>query len=406
MDEQVGSEIIDRVAQVVKRILKAMLKIIKMALKVVAKFLRWIFSFIAANFAIVVPILLVIIVVAVIVYGLFNMFSGGYDNGSKTLSPISGIKGNAFYGQRYLYYDETYTTNDLANVYLNFTYDILKELNNYEGVQVKLDFTKAHNLLENRDKVNNITLSYAIALANKEAGATLLECTKDIQKYGFESAQKDVVLTTIGEYVFDNELVVGLAEDVIIQKLNEIYDKANSSFAYMKNVCKKILIKDYLCDGENGITNIQQKKYFGVVYMPKQDVTIKSTNIAIKVDEGATVDITMKNINEGSINEINSAVADSSWFNGGVFGNAFTCELKDYPISKFTAIDEENFSYLNQEKTLFQILKDGKLSVYFNEGIENFDEQTLMENFKSKDYLYLTLNSSDSFNVADIITEY
>lgn len=405
MDEQMGSAVIERVAQVLKMMLNAMLKILKTALKVVAKFLKWIFSFVMSNFAIVVPILLVVVVVAVVVYALFNMFSGGYDSGSKTLSPINGIRGDSFYGQRYLYYDDAFTTNDLANVYLNFTYDILKEVNS-SGVEVKLDFTKAYYSNENIQNVSGITLSYATALANKENDATLLECTKEIQNYGFDSTQKNIVFSKMSEYIFNNNLMGATAQNIIVQKLNEIYEAEDSNFAYMKNVCKKILIKDYLCDGENGISNIQQKKYFGVVYMPKQDMTINATNIAIKVDGDATVDVAMKNINEGEINEITSGTADSSWFNSGVFGKVLTCELKDYPISKFLAIDESNISYLQQEKTLFQILKDGRFSTYFNDGLENFEEQTLMENFKSKDYLYLSLNSGALFNVADIVTEY
>lgn len=396
MDESQG-------ASGAEEFVKTFMKILKAIFKTVARLIKWIISFFTALLPVLLPIIAIIAVVAIVVVAIGSIFSGGYDSESGTMSSFGGIAGDKFYGQRFFYYDEDFCANDLADTYLNFTYNILKDINQ-SGVNIQLDFTVPYNHENNIQKVTNITTAYSVTLSGLQGEVSLLECTRQIEKYGFTDAQGQTVLNKMAEYVANNCSTAGSA--AIVNALNGIYNKVNSDYAYMKNVCKKILIKDYLCETDNRVSGVEKKNYFGMVFMPKENVVIKSTAIAAVVDAGQTVEIFAKYASDGNTEVINSGSASETWFEEGGANEALECDYNNFILNKFNAFNVEDSNYLKQGKTLFEILKDGKFETYFKNTDFDYSEQKLLENINTSNYAYIQTKASLPFNMIDIVTEY
>lgn len=399
---------LQKIGNTIAQMAKALIRILKVAIKLVGKFIKWLVTFIASNFWIFL-IVAVIVIIAVVVVAIVSYFSsGGYDKDKGTMSSVSGVMGDKFYGTRFLYYDNELTSLDLQNTYLEFTYNLLYDIESASnGTIVNIDFTKPYN--ENTS-INEITTTYACALA--KTSGSLLECTTVINNYGFSEelkdgetrTQKETVLETLATTLSTGKAYTPNSYDEILNKIKDSYDK--ESFAYMKNVCAKILIKDYILEADKTATDIPKKNYVGFVYMPKQDVVMEETSFVFLVDDGKTVDITANYLSSTTDDELDTATADSSWFSGGMADKLLTCELNDYILTTFTAIDSNDLNYLSEEKTIFKIMRDNKFSTYFKDSANVESSESLLENVNTNNYFYLSLNSDSAYNMAEAFVTY
>lgn len=388
----------------IKEIMKTMIKLLKLAFKVVATIAKWVVTIISSLLPVLLPIIIVIVIVATVAVAISYFFGGGYDSSKGTVSSFGGVASDKFYGERFFYYDNEFTTNDLANVYLSFTHNILQDVENNAslGINLEIDFTT--NYAES-EKIASITKAYACKLAKKDSSATLLECTSEIKYYGFTPEQENIVFTSMAEYIY-NQGISSQEEDNIEHAIKTIYESDSYNYSYMKNVCKKILIKDYLCNEEGHISNVERKNYFGLVFMQKQNVVINTTNIAVIVEGEGTVDISVNyNGNENNVN-IETDTADSSWYVDGIAETVVECDLSDYVLNKFTAIDEQDIEYLKNGKTLFEILKDEKFNLFFKDTAKDYSEEKLLQNINTNNYVYVGTKSNSQFNIIDLVTEY
>lgn len=401
MDETV-SKVMDFISSVVK----AMGKLLKLAFKLIAKVVGWVFSILASSWIVLLIIAIIVLVVAVVAFVIHSIFGCGYDSDAGTVSSTQGIEGDCFYGQRYIYLENDFTTNDLANVYLNFTYDILKEASTGAGAPtINIDFTKAHNDASNKNKIEAITTSFAVAISGKEAGEQLLAYTSDIDNYGFTNEQKELALQAMASHLDASNIWEVDDSDSIYARLSAIYDDANSNFNYMKNVCKKIIIRDYLCEGENaGVSGVERENYLAMIFMQKKDVVFKETSIAVIVEDKSEVNLSINCVTGGEKSTITSATADSSWFSG-VAKNMLVGDLNDLELTEFTAIEADE-EYLKYGQTLFQILKDNKFLNYFKDTAGDYAIGTLLQNVNTSNYVYVESDAQTPFNMIDVFTKY
>lgn len=373
---------------------------LKGAFKVVKTFFVWIGGALASLMPMIIIIIAIVLIIMVVVGSIAYAFSGGYDANSGLISSVGGVKGDQFYGTRFIYYDEEYTALDLQDEYLEFTYNIL------EDVQNSITITLNGNYKEDT-QVKTFATNFANKLA-QSSGKTLLECTTIIQHYGFDESEtnaegkteKQVVLESLSSSL-SSHLKSGVGS--IYTELENAYDL---NFGYMKNVCAKILIKDYILDADKTTSNIPKKNYLGFVYMPKQDVIINTARFIYAVDQDKTVSISANYKNETLIEEIATDTADSTWFSGSVSNKYFECKFDKYILNEFTAIETNNQGYLSEGKTIFDIYKDGKGDVYFNNPQNVSSNVNLLESFKTNNYIYLQMQADSQYNMAESITDY
>lgn len=384
-----------KAASKVNQAIKHIAKIISHAIKILGQFASWLFGLLSSMLPILLPILAVVAAVLIIYCVVTSMFSGGYDPNKATMSSIGGIRGTQFYGARMFYYDDEFTAQDLSDEYKEFTYNILKKINSHHTINI--DFTKPY---ANNIQIEGIVIDFAKAISGSESNV-LLDITKSISHYGFTEENKLAVFNSMSNYLINNSYTVATSQN-LIAKLNEIYEQ---DFAYMKNVCKKILIKDYLIEGTNTIKDIPKKNFAGFVYMPRKMIMMKSSFI-FAVDEENTVDIAVNIKNNNEVTELATATADNTWMKDGYAENFLEFSSpEDILVSEFTAFNESNIQELSEGKTLFDVLKDGTFNNYFKNVNGSEDVSTLLENINSNNYVYLNLNGTAPFNYSELLAE-
>lgn len=382
------------IGNAIMQAMRALLKALKVAFKYIAKFIKWIFTIITSNVYVLIAVIAIILIMAAIIVAVALIENAGYDKDKGTMTSIGGVTGTYFYGERFLYYDDVHCSEDLADKYLEFTYNILNEVNN--ATTISIDFTAPY---QTSSQINAITISFASALSG-EGVTTLLEHTSIIDHYGFTEEERGIVLENIATYLLTNGYS-SATKELLLSQLRTSYD---NSFAYMKNVCKKIMIKDYILEPEKTAENIEKKNYFGFIYMPKQMVALEEASFVFAVDEEETVDFKMGYTNGVDDVLLEEETADSTWFNeDGLMEKALnTTKTKDYLLNQFTAIDESDIDYLSEGKTLFDILKDDKFLIYFKDTAGDYSEETLLKNINTGNYLYMQLTADAPYNMAEM----
>lgn len=411
MDEEESSEQQGTVKSVQKaggRVARAARKVGRAVVRTVRRIATSIaaaIGFIAGGGWIVILILVAVLILAAIITSMSMSVSvainGVYENGKFT--PSAGAVGDKFYGERFFYFDTAHSNEEIANTYITLSTGL-----------ITTELSLANSTLSlNASNIDAYSAQISINFAKSVSSLTdsekpLTYYTGGIDHYGLTSIESNTFLTTMAEYLHENGCAKNenTATD-IKEALENIY---NNDFAYMKNVCSRILIKDYIFNSETeGIIEMESKNYQGVVFMPKENLTITNTEFAFIVPQGYTVEASYNYVENGVPTEITTAVADSTWFEDGVIKNDFEINLTDYSLTKFEAIDENDINYLSNGVSLFKILKDGKLNNYFKDAT-NVDENTsvtdLLNNIKTNNYQYLKCNCDGYYIVADVLTEY
>ncbi len=389
-----------------KKSAKAMKEMLKAIGKAIWAVIKWIGTILASLGWWVWLIILVVIIVIVIVVAITSyasaMFNGEYQNG--LYSPGLGVKGDAFYGERYLYYDSAYSSEEMSGIYKEFTYNILRDVNEDSNYTISISFAIEPN---NNQAINNITYSYAKALSGSNNEEYSLNYhTNLIDHYGFTELETQTVIANMSNYLVSNGLVGGgVTQEALALKIREVFD---ADYRYMKNVCSKIIIKDYLFeDAESGLKELPKKNYFGMVFMPNKDVTITDSAFVAILDNTRTADIAVK-YKEGALppETIEEATADETWFVDGKIDVSLDVDLSEYPLSIFEAIDENNINYLAEGKSLFTMLRENTFETYFNDTLGDYSEQALLENIKANNYIYLDIDADSYFIITDSYSEY
>lgn len=401
-----GKKIADvgkKLAKTLKPMLKAFLQYLKAAGKTILAFLKWLIGIIIAYWWVFLIIAAVAIVLVCAISVVMWVLGAGWDENRCTVSSIGGVTGDSFYGTRFLYYDDIYTSNDLANTYLEFTYNILQEVNKINTISI--DFSTSY---ETNSQVNAIAVSFASALSG-QSGAILNAHTSVIDHYGFTDSEDDIVLENIANYVVTKGYTANNYESMLTL-LKNAYD---TELAYMKNVCKKIIIKDYILEDGEYTSDIEREDYFGFVYMPKQTVTLTKTSFIFVVDEGKQVKTKVMYSSGSEQTVLEEETADSTWFVDGMTEKSLdVTDSSNYTLNQFTAIDTSDLTYLANGKTLFQILRDEKFGVYFknidasdlNKNKTEAQEGTneiLLKNINTENCMYILMDADAPFNIAE-----
>ena len=386
-----------------KKISKALSKVARAIHTVISA----IVSFVAAFWWLILIIFGVVLIDTLIItifgMGITAGINGVYENGKYT--PSAGAMGDKFYGERYVYYDDTFSNEEISDYYTQLSWGLMNGaiqqgtiaitnfpadyLQSEDAVKIALSFTKSISSLTN----DNMTITYY-------AGG--------IDHYGLTETESNSFLNMTADYIIAKGYnSTGKTRENVF---NAITNTFNNDYSYMKNVCKRIIIKDFIFNAEDtGMINIEAKNYCGMVFMPKEDLTITNTEFAFIIPQGNNVTASYYEYSDGVSSQISTAEADSSWFKDGIIEELFKVDMSNNPLKKFEAIDTENINYLSDGVSLFTMLKDNKFNVYFNDIIVNIDTNTndLLTNVKTDNYQYIECecNSDGYYIFTDALTE-
>ena len=390
-----------KVAEASKKVASGIAK----AGKAIYSIISAIISFIGAFWWLILIILLIVLIVAIIIIvigmAITVGINGVYENGMYT--PSGGAIGDKFYGERYLYNDFAYSNSEISESYEEFSWGVIKGAIQKNVITIT-SFPESYSQSEDAIKVS---LDFAKSISSlHDDGMAINYYAGGIDHYGLTTSESENFLNLMADYLNDKHYNKnGSTKNDIYNALKDSFDE---EYSYMKNVCSRVIIKDFLFEEDSGIINIDSKNYLGMVFMPKEDITITSTEFAFIVPQGITVEASYNHVDESNTTELASDTADSTWFVDGIVEKSLEVNTSEYPIAKFSAIDEENMEYLAQGVSIFKLLKDDKFGVYFNDieiSVETTIE-TLLNNVKTESYQYLMCDSSGYYIVADILTEY
>lgn len=370
-------------------------KSLSAALKAIAPAIPYILIGIAI---IIAAVLIAFGLVALINY-IYKLVGGTYENGE--FSTHFGVKGDSFYGERFLYYDTSFSAKEIADNYKEMTYEVLMDLQNANKINANLSLGDDY-------KTDTATISIATNLAKEvssfsEDGQNITYYTMQIDHYGLNADERGKFIDVLNNYL-EGKGYNSATNKEIADAVEDMFD---AELSYMKNVCSKVIVKDYLYESkDDGLSGVRSKNYIGMVFMPREDITIKDTSIAFVVGQNVTVDASVNYVESGEVTNIASAQVDDTWFQfqDNLCEKFLDAELKQYPVKEFTAFDD-NKNYLSEEKSIFTLLKKDIFNKYFN-ATTDYSAENLIKSIKADNYIYVGCQSDSVFILGDTITDY
>ena len=235
--------------------------------------------------------------------GLFGGGSGG-SGGSGGMNSQFGADGNNFYAVRLVYKDDEQASKIILNDYANLVYGALDNVQGTEDYTININVTIPADKTADFDETTadekiknliNVLTEKAYVYDNPDYASlgvdistlTLAQKAKDIKYFGLDSAligqfkteivdnfvlfnfnMADGVLTftPTGEGTVDENTV----KSNIQAALDLYFEGLNSARS------EKYFVRDCALSGDSKLTNVEQKKYVAMMYLPRQNVTFKA----------------------------------------------------------------------------------------------------------------------------------
>ncbi|MBE7082505.1 MAG: hypothetical protein E7378_02350 [Clostridiales bacterium] len=362
--------------------------------------------------AIVILVIVLICVVLGTVTGVKNWLSKQFDFTKGAISSPYGITGETMYGARTIYEDVEQANLDIEASYGEFVCNILIDAKNSPNLYISATLDTATAYAEN-EFVTLVVNSIANEIT-KPADATgytnlpTQECIAKLENFGWTEDQKNTALEVIADDLVENGYnKIGENESTAQQIVDELTTIYSTNYSYMGNIAPKVYVKDYIPAGDETIQNITQEKYYGFVFMPKQNCEIKESSFTIITTGSNTATATLKLMSQGTASVVSQEqTVDNSWYDSqNQMPDKFYESGKiNKNISTFTAIDTNDTGYLSAGKSIFELLRQNKFETYFK-ATTDYSGNNLLENIKSNDYLYLQISTQQGIFIAEYETK-
>lgn len=349
-------------------------------------------------------LLVIILVAALIAVIVYVVTASDYDAENGLLSSMFGISGDKFYGARFVYEDDAVANLEIEDDYYNFTYSILQDTSSQTGLTITLSAD-----YRNDENVSQIVSNFANDLINNtNAPLATAQCILSIDHFGFSSEEIVVVIQSIAETLTENSWA-SASQSTIQTALSQAYELPK--YQTYSAVCPKLYVWDYILESEDDILEwLPKKDYCGMIYMPKEEVTITYTSFMFVVDGGYGVDVCLKQKTEGSdaIALGNTVNANASWYYDNHMQEYYECEF-NVTLNTFEAINTADLTALSTATSIYSLIKNGTYSIYFD-AVDEYSGQNLVNSVNDANYMFLSLENKDQysspFNVAEHIVEY
>lgn len=249
-------------------------------------------------------IILAAVAIASAVDSLFGGLFGGGSGGSGNMNSQFGADGNNFYAVRLIYKGDEQASKIILNDYANLIYGALDSVQGTDDYTINVNITIPADKKADFDettadeKIKNLmgvltekayvydNPNYA-SLGVDISTLTLAQKAKDIKYFGLDSA-------LIGQFkteIVDNFVLFNfnMTDGVLTftptgeNSVDENTVKANiqaalDAYFAGQNTSRseKYFVRDCALSGDEKLTNVEQKNYVAMMYLPRQNVTFKS----------------------------------------------------------------------------------------------------------------------------------
>ncbi len=344
----------------------------------------------------VVLIILVIVLLVIIISTVLAWIEGKTSADALQSNPY--ITNEHFYGLRTAYIDDEPLSNALQLSYKQYVVDVLERIDD-DGT-ITLNISLPADGFDNSTEVDTHITNMSLAIGNIIATGSsdyniesfMETLYPNINYFGFTDQNKTDVTAFFKSYLGGVVTVNG-------GNLNTSIDTAVNTLTYMSNLCQKVMIKDEIAE-ENGLYDLESKKYVGSVYMANKDVTLSGLSYVIN-NQNADKTSTTKLISYENSSEtiLMEKEVQENGQDINVFDPAGNPKIS---LKAFTSIDSENISQFSDGISLFEAMKliEKSGNQYFRQAEFTFDSETLtLYTWKPADEtsLYLEFTSNFSF---------
>ncbi len=398
-------------------------------------------------------IIFIIIAIIVIVATLFPfLFPDDSAGGSKGTASPFGMKGDMFYGGRFVYKDEVLSRNGLIEQYVDIVetsvenlqaqtyteivkgegeddvyYDVRLTLNltlpaddfNYEKLdltQFQTDYVDLYNIVGEIAKVaykvdNNVTEAPADLIETLDGikyfgfneqmiGSNIDDTTDNIIEIIYSSLAKTEVISIEEKLATDSDVSNYVpATNATLESLDEEIREniLQTGDAIDKVRAEKLFIKDYILeDAESYMEGIEKKNYVALIYMSKENVDFSYVSYTITIDKNADFAVTLTN--NGSEITLTKGEGENLGNEEETSELSYmfkTSENLKQVCNTTTIIDVSNLKQFTNGSSLFKVVsKASDYTIYLEETTDENDEKVLT--FKTGN-MYATFETDMEF---------
>lgn len=318
--------------------------------------------------------------------GLFGGGSGGTGGGS--MNSQFGADGNNFYAVRLVYKDDAQASKIILNDYANLVYNALENIDGTEDYSINInvsipadktadfDETTADEKIKN---LINVLTEKAYIYDNPDYSSegveistlTLNQKAEKIKYFGWDSALIGQFKTEIVDnfVLFNFNMIDGVLTFTPTgeNSVDEATVKANVQAAldaYFESLTtsrsEKYFVRDCALSGDGKLTNVEQKNYVAMMYLPRQNVTFNTIKFMVYGADTNNFKIEF-NGNEYSsfedwqIDDENTAYEYTIGQNLNFSASAvsgFDASLASTPTALYKLVDKANYTQTNADGIL------------------------------------------------------
>ena len=395
----------------------------KVAFNKIKDFIKKYGPYILWGILILLAVVVGIIVLVSIIGTIFPwLFSDG-DSSEGAASPF-GVKGDKFYGVRYVYEDnELARAGIIENYYqvLDKTINQIIEISvlevdgtsevvsitiqeqgklptdlDYANLEKLKDYENLYNYFENLAKTE-YKLEY-----NQESSLTLAENLDQIKYFGLLNRNeiKQLVQNYIENHIKPYLTIKQGETEIDISNTNfdaVATEKINLVLSAQKRTEKLFVVDKILTEEDSYVEDIQKLNYKYIIYMPKTDVKISSMLIALTNQAEYTLQMKNGEINIDLIEGTDETVDE----------NMKEYSASEINVTKFEDINENNLDFLTQPSSLVDvILKAEENGVDYNKYLTLTSDGTTNYYTVKVSGLHLIINSETPFYHSDVDIQY
>lgn len=366
--------------------------------------------------AILALILIFVVVIIMISTSIGASASAPYEN--VDISPNKfdtsyGIMGDAFWGARYIYYDDEKAIEELESNYENLVINLITKIDEINGI----DFSIELNYNERPQEITDMVTIIADQTDNSdEALETLNDHLLLVDHFGYTDSELSNIKSALYTYLnastlleIDTDIYKGDFESDYSTIFDNHYSNLNitAPLYYVQDV--------YLESDESMISGLPPRDYIAMIYMPKINVTLDETSFMFYLTGDQEVNMQFIHYTNGSENVLAQDNADASWWDEDHSLTQSTI-VSNIDMTPFVSFDKSDLDMQNGASIYSIVLSDNSIDTAKLTNIFSVRQYTSEDNTThdvisylptlDNDFYLIKFEANSPFQFAEYYTKY
>lgn len=368
----------------------------------------------------IIQMIVSVAIIAMVVLVIAIAVNQNVDVNNGQFATAAGISGDKFYGARYIYYDDEQAVFELESNYQNLVVDLVTRIDEINGIDATIELDWAN------ERPAELTQMIKVVADQTDNSDEVFDSLNDhleiIDHFGYTNTELDNIQTALLQYIKANNIFV-INEEVFTSNFDDIYNTIfDTNYSSLNVVTPLYFVQDVILENEEDmLKNMPAKNYVAMIFMPKEEVTIKEINFMFyikdkSVDESVANLVQVEFVSHNSGDEIilSSEIADSSWWDEDNSSQETTI-VTNINLSPFASVDTTSAGLLDGA-SIYSLIENGlqinsaKIAQLFSSVEVSGDGQNYVEiNYlpsADPNCYYLRFDADGVFQFCEYYTEY